>query len=418
MPSSDSLVRPHIGLLTPYTPGEQPEETSIIKLNTNENPYLPSPKVLDAVRNAVGEQLRLYPSPTAESLRRKLASLHGCSANQIIVGNGSDELLALATRAFVQPVVKKTQKYSDRQVVQYFAPSYSLYRSLASIHAARTNEVPLTQSFGIPAPPLLQNAGWRPDAALSFVTTPNAPSGRPYRTTELRRLCAATRGAIILDEAYVDFAEENALSLATEFDHVIVSRTFSKAYSLCFQRIGYFVGPEPLIAALHKIRDSYNVNGLAQIAALAALDDLPYYRKNLQTIVRERNKLARSLLRLDFEVTPSAANFLLVSPPNGSKTAAAWQKQLRQQGILVRWFPDPSVRHCLRITIGTPEQNQILRKTLRKILRSKTNSGIGWPSSLPQFQTAKQTATAKAKGSAPQAVSPTSNIVQSSLASA
>lgn len=418
MSSCDSLIRPHIRFLTPYEPGEQPKETSLIKLNTNENPYGPSPKVLDAVRNAVGEQLRLYPSPNADSLRRKLASLHGLSIDQIIVGNGSDELLALATRAFVEPVVKKNQKYSDRQVVQYFTPSYSLYPSLASIHAARTNEVPLTKSFGIPAPPRLQNAGWRPDAALSFVTTPNAPSGRPYRTAELRCLCAATRGAIILDEAYVDFAEENALSLTAEFNHVIVSRTFSKAYSLCFQRIGYFVGPEPLIAALHKIRDSYNVNGLAQIAALATLDDLPYYRKNLQTIAQERDNLARSLSQLGFQVIPSAANFLLVSPPNGSKTAAAWQKQLRQQGILVRWFPDSSVRHCLRITVGTPEQNQILRQTLHKILHSKTNSGIGKPISSPRFLTAKQPATAKAKPSGRQAASPTSNILQSSIASA
>lgn len=418
MSSCDSLVRPHIRFLTPYAPGEQPEETSLIKLNTNENPYGPSPKVLDAVRNAVGEQLRLYPSPTADSLRRKLASLHNLSVDQIIVGNGSDELLALATRAFVEPVVKKTQKHSDRQVVQYFTPSYSLYPSLASIHAARTNEVPLTKSFAIPAPPRLQNAGWRPESALSFVTTPNAPSGRPYRTAELRRLCAATRGIIILDEAYVDFAEENARSLTAEFNHVIVSRTFSKAYSLCFQRIGYFVGPEPLIDALHKIRDSYNVNGLAQIAALATLDDLPYYRKNFQTIAQERDKLTRSLSQLGFRITPSAANFLLVSPPNGSKTAAAWQKQLRQQGILVRWFPDPSIRHCLRITIGTPEQNQILYKTMRKLLRSKTNSGMGGPNSWPQCQTAKQPATAKAKRSDRQAAAPTPNILQSSIASA
>lgn len=410
MPSCDSLVRPHIRLLTPYIPGEQPEERSLIKLNTNENPYGPSPKVLNAVRNAVSEQLRLYPSSTAESLRRKLASFHGLSINQIIVGNGSDELLALATRAFVKPVAKKTRKYSDRQVIQYFTPSYSLYRSLASIHAAQTNEVPLTKSFGIPALTRLQQAGWRPDAALSFVTTPNAPSGRPYRTAALRRLCAATRGAIILDEAYVDFAEENALSLPAEFSHVIVSRTFSKAYSLCFQRIGYFVGPEPLIAALHKIRDSYNVNGLAQIAALATLDDLPHYRKNFQTIVRERDKLARSLSQLGFQVTPSAANFLLVSPPRGSKTAAVWQKQLRQQGILVRWFPDPSVRHCLRITIGTPEQNQILCKTMRKILNSKTSSSVGEPTSLPRFRTATQPATAKAKRSGLQSSFPRSNI--------
>ncbi len=371
MPTPASLIRPHIRSLTPYTPGEQPTDAQFIKLNTNENPFDPSPQVLNAIRRATGEQLRLYPHPTAEPLRRKLATFHGCAAEQIIVGNGSDELLALATRAFVEPAARKTPKPSGRQIIQYFAPSYSLYPALAAIHAARTNAVPLTPSFDIPAPARLRDAGWRPDAALSFITTPNAPSGRSYRTAKLHRLCAAGQGVIILDETYADFAEENALSLATAFDHVIISRTFSKAYSLCGLRIGYFIGPEPLIAALHKIRDSYNVNSLAQIAAVAALDDLPHYRKNFQTIARERDKLSHSLTQLGFRVIPSTANFLLTSPPRNSGTAAAWHKQLRQQGILIRWFPNPPVNCWLRITIGTPEQNRILGKTLRKLRDSQ-----------------------------------------------
>jgi histidinol-phosphate aminotransferase len=370
MPSPTPWIRPHIHALHPYAPGEQPSGKKLIKLNTNENPYGPSPKVLRALTHAVSDQIRLYPHPTADPLRDQLASLHDCGRENIIVGNGSDELLALATRAFVAPSDSIKKRLSPRNVIQYFTPSYSLYPVLAAIQDATTNEVPLTPSFGIPSPKELAKTNWKPKAALTFVTTPNAPSGRPYRTSELRRLCTQTTGVIILDEAYVDFAEENAMELASEFDHVLISRTFSKAYSLCFQRIGYFVGPAPLIAALHKLRDSYNVNGLAQVAAEATLNDLAYYRRNFKTVIREREKLSRSLTELGFKTTRSAANFVLVTPPRKSGAAEKWYQGLRDHGILVRWFSDSRVSQYLRITIGTPQHNQVLVKTVKQILKT------------------------------------------------
>lgn len=370
MPRSPRRIRPHIDALHPYVPGEQPKGMRLIKLNTNENPYPPSPKVLKAVQKAVGEQLRLYPHPTADPLRERLSEMHGVTKEQIIVGNGSDELLALATRAFVTPDSSRKGAASPNNIIQYFTPSYSLYPVLSAIQNASQNEVPLPSNFRLPGRAALEKSNWNPRAALTFVTTPNAPSGRAYRTTDLRRLCRATSGVIILDEAYVDFAEENAMSLVNEFDHVIVSRTFSKAYSLCFQRIGYFVGPEALITALHKIRDSYNVNGLAQVAALATLNDQAYYRRNFTKVIQERDRLSDSLSELGFKVLPSATNFVLTLAPKKSPSAAQWYEQLREKGILVRWFSDPKVEQYLRISIGTKAENNTLIRTIKQILRS------------------------------------------------
>ncbi|MCS1407396.1 MAG: Histidinol-phosphate aminotransferase [Verrucomicrobia subdivision 3 bacterium] len=353
-----------------YTPGEQPDDPNLIKLNTNENPYEPAPRVLKAVREAVGERLRLYPHPTADPLRRKLAALHGCSLDQIIVGNGMDELLALATRAFVEPEIHSTTRRSGRQIIQYFTPSYSLYPVLAAIHGARVNEVPLNTDFSIPRQALIKTAGWKSEVALTYITTPNAPGGQIYRNEDLRRLCKNTKGVIILDEAYADFAPWNTMPLVKEFHHVIVARTFSKAYSLCCQRIGYFVGPEPLITALHKICDSYNVNGLGQVAAAATLDELPYYRENIQRIIQERDRLTACLRQYKFNVLPSATNFILAAPPVGSGITESWFEHLHERGILVRWFPHSAIRRFLRITIGRPKQNRILGTTVGELLKS------------------------------------------------
>ena len=367
-----NLIRPLVHELHPYVYGEQPKIKGLIKLNTNENPYPPSPKVLAAVKAAVDGRLRLYPNPTAQALREKLAKLHGCHADNIIVGNGSDELLALATRAFVEPVAADVNRRTNRAftsaaTVQYFTPSYSLYPVLADIHGAAKNPVPLKSDFGLPGPAELKHDGiWRFDAALTYVTTPNAPSGRGYKTSELEKLCRAQKGVVILDEAYVDFAEENALKLALKYPHVIVARTFSKAYSLCFQRVGYFVGHHELVAAVHKIRDSYNVNGLGQIAAEAALGDLKHYRANFKRIVATREWLARELTKLGFRVFPSRTNFILVRPP--CFAAREWQRKLRERKILVRWFNFPEVKNYLRITIGTPAEAEALVKAARKIL--------------------------------------------------
>jgi histidinol-phosphate aminotransferase len=351
-----SLIRPLVRAVSAYVPGEQPKIRGLVKLNTNENPYPPSPRVLDAIKAAVDGRLRLYPSPGADALRAKLAKFHHCAPDNIIVGNGSDELLALATRAFVEP----------GQTVQFFNPSYSLYPVLAAIHGARCNAVALAKEFGLPTVPDLQrNGAWDFSAPLTFLTTPNAPSARGYSTAELEGLCRAHDGVMILDEAYVDFARENALALALKYPHVIVSRTFSKAYSLCFQRVGYFVGNVELIAALHKLRDSYNVNGLGQIAALATLADLPYYRRNFQRIIATRERLSEGLRTLGFGVLPSQANFIFVRSPKIS--AEAWLKELRRKRILVRWFRAPETRDFLRITIGTDAQSLALLKAARQI---------------------------------------------------
>lgn len=335
--------------LHPYVPGEQPKIRGLIKLNTNENPYPPSPRVLAKVKAAVDGRLRLYPNPTAERLREKLARFHGCVPANIIVGNGSDELLALATRAFVEP----------GETVQYFNPSYSLYPVLAAIHGACGRAIPLGEDFSLPAPERL-NA----KAPLTFVTTPNAPSGRGYSTGELDTLCRAINGVVILDEAYVDFAKEHALPLALKRSNVLVARTFSKAYSLCFLRVGYLVGPAELIDALHKIRDSYNVNGLGQIAAETTLGDLAYYRRHFKRVIATRERLSGALAMLGFRVLPSQTNFILVRPPHFP--AVEWLEKLREKKVLVRWFKYPEVRDYLRITIGTDgEADALLRAASR-----------------------------------------------------
>jgi histidinol-phosphate aminotransferase len=379
-----NLIRPQVRELHPYVYGEQLKIKGLIKLNTNENPYPPSPKVLAVVRAAVDGRLRLYPNPTAERLREKLAKMHGCRPENIIAGNGSDELLALATRAFVEPCVGQASSLSpsakkksetgkmsvlrlSAATVQYFTPSYSLYPVLADIHGALKNALPLNPDFSLPPlRELKRGKVWDFRAALTFVTTPNAPSGRGYPARELDELCRAQKGVVVLDEAYVDFAEENAMTLALKYPHVLVARTFSKAYSLCFQRVGYFVGHLELIAALHKIRDSYNVNGLGQIAAETALDDLPYYRANFKKIIAARDELSRKLTWLGFRVLPSQTNFILVQPPRFS--AEAWLQKLRASKILVRWFNQPEVRNYLRITIGTAAEAEALVRAARAIL--------------------------------------------------
>jgi histidinol-phosphate aminotransferase len=363
------LIRPLVRKLQPYVPGEQPKVSGLIKLNTNENPYPPSPKVLAATRAAVDGRLRRYPNPTAQTLRAALARLHRCSPDHLIIGNGSDELLALAVRCFVEPA--KATLPQHRSLVQFFTPSYSLYPVLADMHGAHTAAVELEPDFGLPPLPVLRrNPAWDFKAALTFITTPNAPSGRGYRVSELDALCRAQQGVVVLDEAYVDFAQENALALALQHPHVLVARTFSKAYSLCFQRVGYFVGHPELIAALHRIRDSYNVNGLGQVAAQATLQDLPHYRKNFQRIIETRKRLSRDLGALGFEVLPSQANFVLARPPG--KPARWWLESLRERKILVRWFDQPRIRKFLRITIGTPAEAAALVKAAGSILRRRS----------------------------------------------
>jgi histidinol-phosphate aminotransferase len=357
-----NFIRPLVQNLHAYVPGEQPKIKGLVKLNTNENPYPPSPKVLRAVKAAVDGRLRLYPNPTAEKVREALAKLHRCKPENIIVGNGSDELLALAIKCFVEPSASKANR-EITEVVQYFTPSYSLYPVLADIHGAKTNPVPLAPDFSIPEK---KPSAWRSDAALTLITTPNAPSGRGYPKADLDKLCRLMRGVVVLDEAYVDFAKENALELALKYPHVIVSRTFSKAYSLCFQRVGYFVANAELIDVLHKIRDSYNVNGLGQVAALETLSDLPYYRSNFKKVITTRKRLSAELTKLGFTVLPSETNFIFAKPPKFS--AEQWLAKLRDKKVLVRWFRYPETKDYLRITIGTDAEANALLHAAKQLL--------------------------------------------------
>jgi histidinol-phosphate aminotransferase len=252
-------------------------------------------------------------------------------------------------------------------VVQYFTPSYSLYPVLADIHGAAKIAQPLHPDFSLPSlAELKRDHRWDFAAALTFVTTPNAPSGRGYSSRELEKLVQAQKGTVVLDEAYVDFSEENALGLALKYPHVLVARTFSKAYSLCFQRVGYFVGDRELIGALQKIRDSYNVNGLGQIAALATLEDLPYYRANFRKIIATRDALTEKLQASGFQVFPSQTNFILARPPR--LPAREWLRVLRERKLLVRWFDQPEVSDYLRITIGSAREVGALVKAVLGIL--------------------------------------------------
>lgn len=385
--ASRSLVRPLVRRLRPYVPGEQPRIPGLIKLNTNENPYPPPPGVLAAIKAATDGRLRLYPNPTADRLRGKLARWHRCAVENLIVGNGSDELLALATRAFVEPVPaggagQNREPESNprpgtacgsgdwRSIVQYFVPSYSLYPVLADIHGASRNAVPLRPDFALPSIAGLRRSGaWNFRAALTFITTPNAPSGRGYSTKELEALCDGMKGVVVLDEAYVDFGREHAMRLALDRPHVLVARTFSKAYSLCFQRVGYMVGHPALIGAVQKIRDSYNVNGLGQIAAEATFEERAAYRRNFRRVIATRERLSKALRTLGFEVFPSQANFILVQPPGPE--AREWFERLRERKILVRWFDDPAVAPFLRVSIGTDADADALVKAAASILESR-----------------------------------------------
>ena len=370
--SPEKFIRPLVRKLDGYVPGEQPQASDIIKLNTNENPISPSSKVLQAIKKAADSRLRLYPNPTAKPLRYALAQLHCCQPENIIIGNGSDELLALATRCFVEPKSSgaKTMKEIARQTIQYFTPSYSLYPILANIHGARKNEFKLPQNYELPNISSLIKGKWNFQAALTYITTPNAPSGAGYKTSDLAKICKDQNGIIILDEAYIDFAKETALDLTKRFPNVIISRTFSKSYSLCSQRIGYFIAHPKLITALDRIRDSYNTNELGQTAALATLTDLSYYQKQFKHIIKARSQTSKTLTAIGFDIIPSQTNFIFAKP-NGL-SAKDWFTKLRKRKIITRWFDTKECRDRLRITIGTKEEMERFISATEAIVKKST----------------------------------------------
>jgi len=346
-----SLVRKCVKEMNAYVPGEQPSDPAVVKLNTNENPYPPSPAVMRALKGIAPDMLRRYPDPDCKDLRAAIAKLHGCKAEQVFVGNGSDEILALASRAFVE----------DDGLLAYFDPSYSLYPVLARIRDVKTFAVGLNNDFSWPARP------WRLPAktGLFYMTNPNAPTGMLYPKKDVLSFCRKFRRVVIIDEAYADFARENDMDLALKLKNTLVLRTLSKAYSLAGLRVGYAVGPKELIAALFKVKDSYNVDRAAQCLALAAINDQAHMRANARRVKATRERLANALRNMDFEAPPSETNFIWARP--GRLTAKSLFLKLRRKNILVRYFGAGLTREYLRISIGTDDQINRLLKTISEI---------------------------------------------------
>jgi histidinol-phosphate aminotransferase len=341
--------RSNIAALAGYTPGEQPGDDGIIKLNTNENPYPPSPRVYAALRNAINPALRLYPEPLSDTLRSTAARVYGVKAENILAGNGSDEILSILLCCFVAP--------GER--VAFPVPTYSLYDTLVEIQDGVAARVDFPPDFSLPGSLAEQRA------ALTFLCNPNAPSATLVSLAEIEKLARSVAGILVVDEAYVDFAASegaSSLPLIRRLPNLVVLRTFSKSFSLAGMRIGLAFASEEIIAGMMKVKDSYNLNRLSLVAANAALQDLPWMTRNARRIQRSRKKLSAALRRMGYFVYPSHANFVLARK-RGENLKPVYEK-LKRRGILVRYFDAPGLQDCLRITVGAPKEVQALLNEL------------------------------------------------------
>jgi histidinol-phosphate aminotransferase len=341
--------RTNITAMQGYVPGEQPRDDGYIKLNTNENPYPPSPRVAAALRKAVGPSLRLYPEPLSDSLRAVAASVYGVKIENTIAGNGSDELLSMLMRSVIGS--------GDR--VGYATPTYSLYETLIEIQGGVKVPVDYPSDFSVPDALATQ------DARLTFLCNPNSPSGTLVPLQEIDRLARALSGILVVDEAYVDFADSegaSVLPLIRRLPNLVVLRTFSKSFSLAGMRIGIAFAPEEIIAGMTKVKDSYNVNRLSLVAATAALQDLPWMARNVRRIQQSRRRLIAGVRKLGFHVLPSQSNFVLARKP-GENLHDVYE-ELKRRKILVRYFDAPGLRDCIRITVGTPREVAALLRAL------------------------------------------------------
>lgn len=342
--------------LTPYVPGEQPQINGLVKLNTNENPYPPSPRVLEALRMEVGESLRLYPEPTGRVLRTAVAKQMNLAPEQVFVGNSSDEVLAHVFMALLQ--------HSPRQLL-FPDITYAFYPVYCRLYGIAHRTVPLDAQLALNVDDYLQ-----PDAAAIIFPNPNAPTGRALPRAEIERLLVASPDKlVVIDEAYVDFGAESAVPLIERYPNLLVVQTLSKSRSLAGLRVGFAMGQAPLIEALTRVKDSFNsypLDKLATAGAVAAMDDAPYFERTRRAVIDSRDKLAEALRALQFEVLPSQANFVFVRHPThrGAELAAA----LRERGILVRRFDQPArIADYLRISIGTDAQCDALLKALTEL---------------------------------------------------
>jgi histidinol-phosphate aminotransferase len=346
-----SYLRENIERMKGYTPGFQPSDPGFVKLNTNENPYPPSPRAVEAMREACGESIRKYPNPLAEPFRNKAAEILGLSSECIICGFGSDDILTIAVRAFCD----------QGGTIAFPYPTYSLYEVLARIQGARAVTVEFPDDYSMPED--LADQG----ADLTFLTNPNAPSGTMLPPDQVHALADAVDGVLLVDEAYVDFADLDCVDLATRCKNVVVSRTLSKSYSLAGLRFGYAVADEELIAGMLKVKDSYNVSAPAVAGATAAIADRDHLARNLERITTTRHRLQESLRELGFFCWPSQTNFVLARVPEGQDARQIFD-DLFDRKILVRYWDLPRLDDCLRITVGTDEEVDALLEALGEIL--------------------------------------------------
>ena len=346
-----NYARDCIAKIDGYVPGEQPQGRTYVKLNTNENPYPPSPKVGEALRNFDWTRLRLYSEPSALMIRQAAADWFGLKPENIICGNGSDDLLTIALRTFVDQGGK----------LAFTEPSYSLYPVLADIQGANHAPVSLTDDFQLPDD-AVEQAG---DATLFILANPNAPTGTLLSKEKLCRIAEKFHGVLWIDEAYVDFSGQTCMDMVKKYPNVVVSRTMSKSFSLAGLRLGIAAAQEPLIFEMFKVKDSYNVDMVTQYLATAALRDVEYMQANAKRIIATREKTAAALRKLGCVVEPSATNFLFVKPPKDAETVF---KQLKDNGFLVRYFKLPRVSEYIRITMGTEEDMDAFVKTFAELL--------------------------------------------------
>jgi histidinol-phosphate aminotransferase len=345
--------RPNIEAMEGYTPGEQPEDPSVIKLNTNENPYPPSPAVMKAIAGVHAEQLRRYPDPKGNRFRDVAARIFGVTRENIICGNGMDDILNMTVRAFSGP---------DAALV-YPVPTYTLYAVLATIEASIVKEVPFPPDFSLPLEGLVKARG-----RVTCLANPNSPTGTFVPVDQIGRLADAIEGVLCVDEAYVDFAREDCMELARSRRNVLVMRTLSKGYSLAGLRFGFAVGDEHLVHGLMKVKDSYNVDAIGIAAAAAAIEDQPYREQTRQRVIGERRRLTAALDSLGLTCLPSESNFLLATCRRPS--ARELYESLKARKILVRYFNYAGLDDKLRITVGAPEQNQALIAALTELCQA------------------------------------------------
>jgi histidinol-phosphate aminotransferase len=346
-----NFVRPTVRAMDGYTPGEQPGMSArVVKLNTNENPFPPSPKVIAAIRDIEGESLRRYPNPTADLFRSAAAKLHSVTPDMIIAGNGSDDILTIATRTFVPP----------GGLIAYPDPTYSLYPVLSQLQDAKCVGVPWGEDYSLPIEALLAT-----NANAIYLANPNAPTGTVVPPAKVAELAKAFAGLVLVDEAYADFADTNCLELVETYQNVVISRSLSKAYSLAGLRFGYAVAQPQVIFEMMKAKDSYNTDAISVLAATAAIEDQAYAKWTWDYVREERKKLIAELTQLGWTAIPSQANFVLVTVPDGRGREA--YLGLKHQGILVRHFDKPGLADKIRITIGQGHENNALLAGIRAL---------------------------------------------------